>query len=738
MVYLIFKKFNIHIRSNPKLVDISTIGNVKKITSLTIENNQSLLTIAGFDSIQEMKTIIINNNKELMQINGFSNLTKISSNLHIQNCLRLESISSLNNLIEVGGDVVINSLGIGQIDFIPKLKKALSLQITNNNQITHLDNLKAFKEANTITISNNLRLQNINYFQPLKIQILRIENDSNLLKINCFDSLIFLNQLFISGNDNLKNISAKEFSIDSLNKLAISNNASLTHLDSFDLSKFISIVNITNNLSLSSALFLTKLNEVDNAIEISKNSKLEKIEFSGLENSRGLLSLYISFNNALAELKMPLINNHNFVVIKIEGNPLLTSIKIDTVMFASEVTITNNKLLFSLDFLNDIKMIPMSCTISGNHELESALFLKNLVGVGYLSISNNDKLTNINGLDNLQSARGVFIENNKNLTSIFTKGANGKSIDETLVIKENDALKEITFNFELRDIKSMEITSNNSLEFVNIPNLAITSNFSLDVNSNASLKSLNLSNIKRIITCNITNNDNLTSLGKSDSLNNIVYLTIENNAKLTDLSALANITRFTNFTITNNQSLLELKQLKALKAIYGFTTISFNENLHTLFDDVTKIDGNLNISNNPKLTDITGLRNISKFSNYVIINNVALTHCAINSVCKSFENNTNKFFYSNGDGCRYNNEVKEKCSLQKELIVPNPAHNTIAFTNTTLEKNASVTIYDLYGRIIDHFETTKPTIDISAYGIGTYTIEVISDKINYKKKFIKY
>jgi hypothetical protein len=383
--------------------------------------------------------------------------------------------------------------------------------------------------------------------------------------------------------------------------------------------------------------------------------------------------------------------------------------------------------LSSLDFLNGIKLIFSSCTISDNNELIDIAPLKNLISVNYLTISNNEKLTNLNGLDSLQSAKGIFIANNKNLTSLFTNRTNGKSIDEIIVIKENDALKEINFDFELKDIKSMEITSNRNLETVEIPNLAITSNFSLDVNNNASLKSLNLPNIKRIISYNITNNANLTSLGNSDSLFNIVYLTIENNPKLIDLSALANITRFTNFTINNNQSLLKLKQLKALKTISGLATITYNDNLQSLFNDVTQIEGNLTISNNPKLTDITGLKNVSMLSNYVIINNTSLTHCAINSV-----------FYSNGTGCKYNNEVKEKCSQQIELIVPNPAHTTITFTNKTLVKKVNIAIYDLYGRRIDNFDTTNSTIDISAYSIGTYIFEVTSDQLNFKQKFIKY
>jgi hypothetical protein len=327
------------IKNNPKLVDISVIGNVKKITSLTIETNKSLVTIAGFDSIQEMKTIIINNNEELKQINGFSNLTRIGSNLHIQNCLRLESVSAWHNLIEVGGDVVLNSLGLGQINFLPKLKKALSLQITNNNQITHLENLKAFKEAKTITISNNFRLQNINYFQPLKIQVLLIKSNPNLLEINCFDSIFSLNNLYINKNTKLKNIRALGFALDSLGHLSISDNTSLTHLDSFDLCRSISFVNITNNSSLSTALFLTKLNSVDIGIEISNNNVLKKIEFTGLKNSTGALSVRISFNNSLTDLLIANTNRYQYGVITIESNPLLTSIKKDNILYAYEVAI---------------------------------------------------------------------------------------------------------------------------------------------------------------------------------------------------------------------------------------------------------------------------------------------------------------------------------------------------------------------------------------------------------------
>jgi len=170
--------------------------------------------------------------------------------------------------------------------------------------------------------------------------------------------------------------------------------------------------------------------------------------------------------------------------------------------------------------------------------------LVSLTSVGWLSVYNNDSLTNLTGLDNITSPiDNVHIENNNSLTTLSAL-SNITSVTKGLSIENNDSLTTLT---------GLEnITSNTSWLWY------------LHIHDNDSLTNLSpLSKIKSVQgSLHIGENDSLTTLTGLDNItSSIEYLTISGNDSLTNLSALSNITSVGYLGIGGNDSLTSLAGL---------------------------------------------------------------------------------------------------------------------------------------------------------------------------------
>ncbi len=725
------------IRSNPKLTDISTINKIKTIYSLIIKNNSTLKSIDGFDSLTIIENLDISTNEKLEQINAFRNLEMIEKYFQISNCKNLKSIQPFNKLKEIRSNCAINSTGITQLDFLPELRYVGYFSISSNHQLTIIDQLKSLRNATDIVINDNNNLIEISNFYPDSVKSIYIFNDSNLLTINCFGSIRSLQQLYIYQNDKLKNIHSARFPLKILSFLYIVDNSELIDLDHFDLCKEIGTININNNAALLSANFLNKLEKIHFEINIWDNLKLKALEINGLKKMADLI-ISIKNNSSLANIKM--IESNQFVLnsIILENNPSLTNFQ--TVFYNSitTATIVNNISLRNLDFLKGVNDIEKNCNISQNNALIDLAALKELMVVGDLIIKNNDNLKELILLDGLIIARSILISSNFSLTSILGPTNVNKSVKKSFRIDNNPLLKEISGTFLFYELDTLEIFSNASLEKIDFSNLIKSFKLVLNISSNPQLMTINFPRVKNIKELTIFDNGRLQKVGGFDSLIEVNDINIEDNSSIVDLSSFASINKCENITVSKNNILLDLKQFKALHAIKGDVIISNNESLEGLFADIKNIEGRTIITNNPLLQDISGLRNIPVLLNYTIMNNAALSACEIASICNSFDKETNRYFYNNGYSCRYNAEVKEKCKRREVIIYPNPAHNTINFTAFPLDNIAKITIYDTYGRQVQMIKTTQPEVDISALTAGTYILQVESENINFKKKFVKY
>lgn len=73
--------------------------------------------------------------------------------------------------------------------------------------------------------------------------------------------------------------------------------------------------------------------------------------------------------------------------------------------------------------------------------------------------------------------------------------------------------------------------------------------------------------------------------------------------------------------------------------------------------------------------------------------------------------------------------------IDKISIFPNPATDKIFIKN--IQDITSVKIYNSEGRLVKNLKTNSNTIDVSNLKSGTYYLEVVAEKRNYRSNFIK-
>ena len=214
------------------------------------------------------------------------------------------------------------------------------------------------------------------------------------------------------------------------------------------------------------------------------------------------------------------------------------------------------------------------------------------------------------------------------------------------------------------------------------------------VNSNDSLE--NLSGLKNLTSLgrdlSITYNNNLVSLQDLtglteiplgfyffgnlalkdlDGLNNItsigddVYIQL---SKLTELSGFENLTAINgNVNISYNDSLLNMSGLDNLSSISGFFWFENNKSLVNLegLESLTQVQS-FRINQNNKLLSLSGIDNIDpdSLTGFKILNNEKLTYCEVLSVCEHLlEPGEFTEIKQNASGCNSIEEVEQACSV---------------------------------------------------------------------------
>lgn len=262
-----------------------------------------------------------------------------------------------------------------------------------------------------------------------------------------------------------------------------------------------------------------------------------------------------------------------------------------------------------------------------------------------LIISSNANLTSIIGLANLEEVENsLTIRNNSILTNLvgFSSLASvGTAGSDALTIENNDMLLSVGGLFSLTSAQSLKIDGNAILANLDGLTALTTVVDFFTISNNPTLANLNgLSNFTSVASLfgnlTIDNNDALTNVDGLYAVTHLAGLHVKNNAALTDLDGLSNLPAvvFGGLIIENNAALTNFDALSGFQGLSSDIKIINNPSLTSLnglstLVGIGHIDGphSLEITGNASLTNLNGLSSFEgvSFGNLIISSNNALT-----------------------------------------------------------------------------------------------------------------
>lgn len=463
-----------------------------------------------------------------------------------------------------------------------------NLRLWNNSSLTSLQGLH-----NITNISGNLELDGFNFPLVNLDGLAGLESVGGMLSVQSFQNITsvqglsnlstvggnFLIQYL--GNTDLTTISLPNLT--SVGRFNIRNNTSLTAIDFVNLESVGTTFHLVGNINLEMASFLAleevgsnliSDSQIDNGMfEIAQCNHLMITDFSNLQTIKG---------------KLDVVQNLDLLDLGFEN---LTTVLRD-------IRINSNTALNSIDGLSGLSGFLRGISISGSN------------------------ITNLDALENISSiGTGTFgdliLNDNPLLTDISGLG-NITTINRNLQIHNNDALT--------------NLNGLNALASIHYGHLSIQDNALLEeLNGLQNLASVGaLGNAEGILIINNAALENLNGLASLATLKG--SFTLRNNASLVDVSAI-NITSailgFSNSIIVENNDALPNMNGFFIEKINGQFQILGNEALQALDLEIGVASTALSllIDNNPLLTNLSGLGNITQVSNgFRVINNDSLQH----------------------------------------------------------------------------------------------------------------
>lgn len=516
------------------LVDLTGLNNIISIGGdLTVSANNMLISLTGLNNLDSVGgKLEISNNYQLTSLTGLNSLNFIGGSLVISNTNYLKDLTGLNNVNNIGENINIydNSRlrdlsGLENISTIP-----LDLDINYNDSLVSLTGLQ-----NVSIIGGGVNIDHMygSYLFP----------SSNLTEIG--------GNLQLMYNENLANLSGLENLTSIAGDLNIRGNQSLTSISELDnLNKIVGELKIEYNPSLTSLYGLNHLNNDSlNKITICNNDSLSNCDAISicnyLSNPTGSVNIY---KNAPGCNTPPEIAN--------DCNFILPCLPFGNYYFYNQSDIDN----FQIDYQN-CNELKGSVYIRSN----GILNLNGLTPISSiengLSITNCHNLTNLIGLENLNSVGDRFlIFQNFELES--TDGlANLNLIGGSLEIGNNEELHEINSFNQLTFIgKDLNIDYNRILHNISGFSLLDSIGGNFDININDYVRNLSsFSNLKSVGgRLKIKGNKRFNSLIGLEKLTTIGGdLYIAGSDSLTSLSGIDNIesNSINDLTIRRNKSL---------------------------------------------------------------------------------------------------------------------------------------------------------------------------------------
>ncbi len=541
-----------------------------------------------------------------------------------------------------------------------------SLDVSDNS-ITDLTGIQDFEALETLNVANN------------NLTSLDVSNNTNLTELTTSENSN-LTSLDVSGCMLLERITSEANAFTTIDLLE---NTALDALKISDNATFSSI-NLVNN-TLLRVLTLKSLDKLE-IVDVSKNASID--------------SLQVTNNFKLSQFNVKNGTNTDIIQFVASGNDSLTCIQVDNVSYSntfwtaiddtasfSETQYCNYTAIPDANFEAELEAQGYD-DISGDGQVPTLLIeglteldvssreiadltgIEDFVALVDLDVEVND-LTSID-LSNQPLLETVDLDSN-NLTSVILP-TNGSL--KTFICNNNENLTSLDFsgNINLETIQC----GRNALEDVDLKNLTVLKNLSLNTNN---ITSLDISASTQLETLTLGENA-LSSLDVSNNIS-LIYISVGEN-QLTSIDITAN-TALQYFLFSDNAiSTIDVSQNTALLWLYvqngELTTIDVSQNtlLQKLWvngNDLTTID----VSNNTVLTEFACYEN--NISSLDVAVNTALSWFYVN------DNNLTSVNLKNGNNTNISSFSAHNNENLTCILVDDASYST---TNWSLVDNHTI------------------------------------------------
>ena len=298
---------NLEIWNNPQLQSLDGLsGLVSFPENLEIDLNRKLKDISALNSVQGRvsKVLRILDNDELKNLNGLNNLTEVGEQLIIHGNHSLKDLTGLESLITVDSfflietnDSLVNLIGLESLETVSKF-----LKIRSNFSLENLEGLESLNTVEDVLIQTNLNLENLEGLEGLTVIPGEFEQSSNI------------NMLSQEGLENLTSVGSMTIyqaqsleQIDALNQLGTITDGRL---------------NITDCGALTNINGLSNLSSIAGELTIFDCESLASLD--GLESLYGVESVVVEVNTNLDDIfglsNVDFINYTDQITIGLNNN----------------------------------------------------------------------------------------------------------------------------------------------------------------------------------------------------------------------------------------------------------------------------------------------------------------------------------------------------------------------------------------------------------------------------------
>ena len=261
----------------------------------------------------------------------------------------IASLERLSGLVEVGGDLVIESSATS-LDGLDSLRSVGGLEI--RSPVESLGPLADLVEAGTIEIED-ADIVDLDGLRNVRVlSELEIRGCHSLLSLQGFPSAVTaLDALRIVGNSDLENLEGAQH-LRNLGTLEVTNNQSLTHLvlpwQEGQWLETLQRLEVTDNPYLWTLQGLWELQTISDGIVLEHNPQLGDLEeLSNVEIAGELVIDLVGMGDLMGLRRLNWVDGE----VHITNNPFLTTTEhMELLMFASYIDVSGNPFLPACDF----------------------------------------------------------------------------------------------------------------------------------------------------------------------------------------------------------------------------------------------------------------------------------------------------------------------------------------------------------------------------------------------------